>query len=112
MLLKTFRSSRVPLLLIVVLALALSLHAVTPAYAWSYVCSTVNRTTSGSGSGFDCDGALARARTQAEDRADAACQYGVCAFSVTSSSCSGGGASATVNATYRCYNCVNGPCPF
>lgn len=112
MLLKTFRSSRVPLLLIVVLTLALSLHTVTPAYAYSFVCSTVTRTTSGSGSGFDCSGALAEARVQAEDRADASCQYGLCAFTVTSSSCTGSGASATVNASYKCYNCVNGPCPF
>ncbi len=110
MLLKTFRSSRVPLLLILVLTLVVSLQAVRSAEAYSFVCSTVFRTTSGSGTGFDCDGALARARVQAEDRANAACTYGVCSFSVTSSSCSG--TSATLNAKYKCYNCVNGPCPF
>ena len=58
MLLKTLRSSRVPLLFVVALTLVLSFYAVTPAYAYSYVCSTVNRFTSGSGSGFGCDGAL------------------------------------------------------
>jgi hypothetical protein len=109
-LLKTLRSSRVPLLLIVVLTVVLSLHAVTPAYAFSYVCSTVSHTTTGSGTGFDCDGALAAARVQAEGHANSACMYGICAFTVTSSSCSG--SSATLHATYRCYNCVNGPCPF
>lgn len=98
------------LLLLIVLAVVLSLHTVTPAYAYSYVCSTVTRTTSGSGTGFGCDGALAAARVQAENKANAACQYGICAFTVTSSHCSG--SSATLTASYRCYNCVNGPCPF
>ena len=43
MLQKTLRSSRVPLLFVVALTLVLSFYAVTPAYAYSYVCSTVNR---------------------------------------------------------------------
>ena len=107
---KTLRSSRVPLLLVLILTLVVSLQAIRSAEAWSYVCSTVVRTTTGSGTGFDCDGALARARVQAEDRAYAACQYGVCSFSISSSSCSG--TSANVTAKYKCYNCVNGPCPF
>lgn len=110
MLLKSLRSSRVPLLFVVALTLALSFYAVTPAYAYSYVCSTVNRFTTGSGSGFGCDGALAAARVNAENKANSACQYGVCYFVVTSSTCNG--SSASLNATYRCYNCVNGPCPF
>ncbi len=110
MLLKSLRSSRVPLLFVVALTLALSFYAATPAYAYSYVCSTVNRFTTGSGSGFGCDGALAAARVNAENKANSVCQYGVCYFVVTSSHCSG--SSATLNATYRCYNCVNGPCPF
>jgi hypothetical protein len=109
-LLKTLRSSRVPLLLVVVLAFVLSFHAATPAYAFSYVCSTVTRTTTGTGSGFDCTGAEAAARVQAENNANAACKYGICVFTVTSESCSG--SSATLHASYRCYNCVNGPCPF
>ena len=108
--LKTFRSSRIPLLLVLILTLVVSLQAVRSAEAYSYVCGTTLRTTTGSGTGLNCDGAVAAARTNAEGKANAACQYGVCSFYLSAVNCSG--SSATVTAKYKCYTCVNGPCPF
>jgi len=109
-LLKIFRSSRVPLLLVLILTLVVSLQAVRSAEAYSYVCGTTVRTTTGSGTGLNCDGALAAARTNAENKANSICQYGVCSFYLSAANCSG--SSATVTAQFKCYTCVNGPCPF
>ncbi|HET6346624.1 MAG TPA: hypothetical protein VFH51_16950 [Myxococcota bacterium] len=102
---KKLRSSRFFLLLALLVALA------STAQAYQIVCSTTNRSITRSASGFNCDQAVARARVAAEDGANAQCsRYGICAFSITSQSCSG--TNATVTASYRCYICTNGPCPF
>lgn len=103
--LKTLRSSRLFLLLVLLVALA------SAAQAYQIICSNTVRSITRSASGFNCDQAVARARVAAEDGANAQCSpYGICAFSVTSQSCSG--TNATVTASYRCYVCINGPCPF
>jgi hypothetical protein len=109
--LKTLRSSRIPLLLVLILALGVSLQMAGTAEAYQIVCSNTVRSITRSATGFNCDQAVARARVAAEDGANVQCSpYGICAFSVTSQFCSG--TNATVSASYRCYVCQNGPCPF
>ena len=108
--LKTLRSSRLFLLLVLVLALGVSLQMAGTAEAYTFVCSTTLRSVTRSATGFNCDQAVARARVAAEDSANAACMYGLCSFTISSQSCSNN--NATVTAKYKCWICQNGPCPF
>jgi cytochrome c-type biogenesis protein CcmH/NrfF len=109
--LKTLRSSRPFLLLVLVLALVVSLEAIGTAEAYQIVCSSTVRSITKSASGFNCDLAIDRAEVAAEDGANTNCSpYEICAFSVTSVSCSNN--YATVTAQYQCNVCQNGPCPF
>jgi hypothetical protein len=113
--LKSLRSTRVPLLLLLILTLGLSLEAVRIAEAWEVVCSSTVRSTSGSGSGADCVEARNDAEANAESNAYVTCYpYGMCTFNfvLQSCTCSGSGCVAKGGATFTCEICRNGPCPF
>jgi hypothetical protein len=113
--LKTVFSSRMTLLLILVLAIGVSLKSVRSAEAYSIVCGGSVHSVSVTGTGSNCVQANSDARAEAESEADAACPtYGYCSFVYAQRSCVSDSSGSTVNAdaSFRCYVCQNGPCPF
>jgi hypothetical protein len=112
--LKTLRSSRIPLLLVLIFTLFVCLEAVRTVEAGTVVCSTTwNRTPTTSGRGATCDDAQADLYYHIEGYYTCG-TYGVCAESATITKwCFNNGREIEVNGygEYRCYVCLNGPCP-